>query len=157
EFRSFKLHPSLLDGALQTVLGLLKPGDDSQAYVPFALGEIEQYQPLTQTVYAHAALSEDDQADGSRKFDISIAGENGAVLLSIRDFAVKPLHNGITRKASEPFECLLYYPTWEERPITRIATAAPAGDRPEPVLIFDGVETIAQQLAHEAIRPILVQ
>jgi acyl transferase domain-containing protein/acyl carrier protein/SAM-dependent methyltransferase len=165
EFRSFNLHPSLLDGALQTVLGLLKPEDDNQTvYVPFALGEIEQHQPLTQTVYAHVTFSQNDQPDGSRKFNLSIIDESGAPLVAIRDFAVKPLN---ARQAHdnqpETSECLLYYPSWKEKPITRTSLVEPRSDRPEPVLIFDTVaevrDALAQQLTVGArpIRPILVE
>ncbi|HEU4770401.1 MAG TPA: SDR family NAD(P)-dependent oxidoreductase, partial [Pyrinomonadaceae bacterium] len=169
EFRSFSYHPSLLDGALQTVLGLLRTPDDDgrQIYLPFSLGAIEQHQPLSQTVYAYVQSLSAQEAEGIRKFDISIVDEAGGRLLTIRDFTVKSLGSVIAKQTDDdqvqPSECLLYYPDWKTKPIAKTEIAAPANGSPEVVLVFDTVADIADAIAGRlssadvAIRPILVK
>ena len=160
EFRSFSYHPSLLDGALQAVLGLLGNADDNngQVYLPFSLGAIEQHQPLSQTVYAHVQSLQDHDADGVRKFDICVVDEAGALILSIRDFAVKSLGTAIAKE-----ECLLYYPQWKEKPLARLEIAGGREGSAEVVLVFDTVadvrDAITAQLssAPATIRPILIK
>ena len=169
EFRSFAYHPTLLDGALQAVLGLLgKENDrDGQVYVPFSLGAIEQLQPLSQTVYAHVQASQQAEADSVRKFDISVVDEAGATLLRISDFAVKPLGLAFAKQTnddeSQPSECLLYHPDWKDKQIAKPAIAEPQNDGPEVILIFDTVTDIRDAITARVasrpatIRPILVK
>jgi len=164
EFGKFSYHPSLLDGALQAVLGLLKPEDNNQpVYVPFSLGAIEQYQPLSQTAYAHVKRSDKNQADGVRKFNISVFDEAGTLLLAMSDFAVKPLASASAIESDNASsDCLLFYPHWKEKPIAKPTPAEPKSG-PETVLIFDTVaevrDAIHTQLSREpgTIRPVLVQ
>ncbi len=41
-FSDYVLHPSLMDGALQTVMGLMvSTANDNTLYLPFSMGEVE--------------------------------------------------------------------------------------------------------------------
>jgi len=49
EFRKYVLHPSLMDGALQSVAGMGKSGEAEEGmYLPFSLGEVEIIKPLAE-------------------------------------------------------------------------------------------------------------
>ncbi|MEW6381937.1 MAG: alpha/beta fold hydrolase [bacterium] len=118
--QEFGLHPSLMDGALQTVAGLMASQSEGQEkssadalYLPFALGEVEIISPLLpETGYAYATVA-DDQSGKSlpsarsrvKRFNIQLADETGQVLVSMRDFSIRalrqpqkssPLISGIT-------------------------------------------------------------
>ena len=79
----FILHPSNIDGAFQTVLGLMK--NDFGTYIPFAVNHIEILKPTTTKCYIHTKLIE------HTKFDIIIADTDENVLIKIEGFEVKLL------------------------------------------------------------------
>lgn len=168
EFRRFSYHPSLLDGALQSVLGLMrKPKDQSgTVYVPFSLGKIEQYQPLTPGVYAHVRRIDDSESEDLQRFSISVVDKSGALILSLENFVVKALGNPIMARTTDEIpssECLLYYPHWKEKPIAKLGAAQPWRDGPKGVLIFDTADEVRDRIVEEVsreratIRPVLVK
>lgn len=93
DFDQFILHPSLLDGALQTVAGLLGSTNSDKSYLPFAIDELEIIRPLTQTCYSvveFAAHKENMQSD-IKKFNIQIVNRKGALLVRIKNFYARAL------------------------------------------------------------------
>jgi len=94
DFYRYLLHPSLIDGALQTVIGLLGAGSTNTPYLPFALDEVELFRPLTPTCYAYveAADGEDNTQSEIKKFNIKILNENGNLLLKLNNFYVRALN-----------------------------------------------------------------
>ncbi|UCH94697.1 MAG: SDR family NAD(P)-dependent oxidoreductase [Candidatus Aminicenantes bacterium] len=95
-FQEFDLHPSVIDAALQTVVGL----DHSAAppvdipYVPFAVEEVEIINPLTENGYAYAVLA-GNRPPGTREktFDIQLVDQQGQVLVKIRNFSIRKLES----------------------------------------------------------------
>jgi hypothetical protein len=86
----FVLHPSLIDGALQTLIGLKGLGTESTLYLPFALGAVELLGPLSDQCYAYVRRIND--ADSAvKKFNISILDETGFVSVRLSDFSVRAL------------------------------------------------------------------
>jgi polyketide synthase PksL len=91
DFDRFILHPCIVDGALQTVAGLIGREASTVPYVPFAIDEIEIFRSLPHTCYAyveHADAAGSPQAD-IRKFNIKIINEGGDILASIKNFYVR--------------------------------------------------------------------
>jgi acyl transferase domain-containing protein/NADPH:quinone reductase-like Zn-dependent oxidoreductase len=88
-FDRFILHPSLMDGMLQTVLGTLE--DTGEQYLPFGMDEIEIKAPLTGECCVYAAISREDEAAGSelKKFDMSLMKKNGQILVKIKGFSAR--------------------------------------------------------------------
>ena len=88
------LHPSIVDGALQTVIGLAgaQPG---ALHLPFAVDEVEILQPLTETcyVYVEPAAAENAASPEMRRFNIRLLGENGDVRVRLNNFYVRALRN----------------------------------------------------------------
>ncbi|MCG8337864.1 MAG: type I polyketide synthase, partial [Proteobacteria bacterium] len=94
DFDQFILHPSLIDGALQTVAGLLGKTEKGNAFVPFALDEIEILCPLPRTCYAYVTPSEDKLDIGSeiKKFEILLLNEKGKILVKLKNFYLRSLN-----------------------------------------------------------------
>jgi acyl transferase domain-containing protein len=93
DFDQFILHPSMIDGALQTIAALAGGADSTTPHVPFALDEVEIVHPLSQTCYAYAEYADSHMRNhtGARKFNIRILNESGKVLLTLRNLYVRPI------------------------------------------------------------------
>ncbi len=78
----YLLHPSLLDGALQTVIGLLDP---RESVVPYSIGELIVYRSLPERCFAYAVRTSALE-DRVQKFTIVLADEQGNQLVRINDF-----------------------------------------------------------------------
>ncbi len=93
DFEHFMLHPSILDGALQTVAGLLASTNNTTTYLPFSIGELEVIRPLTQTCYAYVEFA--DQGGPTRsdvkKFNIKIVNRKGTLLVKVKNFYTRAL------------------------------------------------------------------
>ncbi|MCH2193536.1 SDR family NAD(P)-dependent oxidoreductase [Kordia sp.] len=95
DFDRYILHPSIFDGAMQTVAGLLANADIKEAHLPFAIDELEMIRPLTSTCYVIAEFADTDTAVQSdiKKFNIKIVNKKGALLVQVHNFyarAVQP-------------------------------------------------------------------
>ncbi|MBV9495102.1 MAG: SDR family NAD(P)-dependent oxidoreductase, partial [Acidobacteria bacterium] len=106
DFGQFILHPSIVDGALQTVAGLVSDGDAATPCLPFALDEIDLVRPITPTCYAYAERVPVPVQAGVMKFNIRILSESGNVLMKMNNLYVKPLAQpqkagGFLRRAAE--------------------------------------------------------
>ncbi|XLS29187.1 SDR family NAD(P)-dependent oxidoreductase [Flavobacteriaceae bacterium M23B6Z8] len=88
DFDKFVLHPSLLDGALQTVAGLLGNTNPDRPYLPFAIDELELVRPLTHSCYAYVEFADRDGNAPSdiKKFNIHLLNRKGAVLVKVKNF-----------------------------------------------------------------------
>nr|ALD83703.1 tAT polyketide synthase [Sorangium cellulosum] len=114
ELEQLALHPTLLDGALQALIGPLQAGE-AGPYVPFSLAELEQLAPLSAEVFARVQRA-GGPGDGAslQKFDVELLSMEGRPLLRIRELAVRPL--GAAGRAAEPRSgCFLHEPVWEEQ------------------------------------------
>ncbi|MDX8047242.1 SDR family NAD(P)-dependent oxidoreductase [Gracilibacillus sp. S3-1-1] len=113
----FDLHPSLLDGAFQAVIGLLVDKNSKATYLPFSLGEAILVRSLTDKCYAHVTWAE-KQPTGSEtmySFMIKIVDKEGQVLVQLNNFTVKmSLIKNTSIKESETF---LLQKVWYEKEI----------------------------------------
>ncbi len=93
DFEQFVLHPSLLDGALQTVAGLIGKVEPSTAYLPFAIDEIQIIRQLPQVCYAYAefSISDTETEKDIKKFNVLLLNEDGDVFLRIKNFYARAL------------------------------------------------------------------
>ncbi|MFD2168923.1 polyketide synthase dehydratase domain-containing protein [Tumebacillus lipolyticus] len=89
DFADFKLHPALLDGALQATVGLLERVHQREqvVYLPFALEAVRLIRPLPKHGYAYVKA----QGSSGLKYDVLLTDEAGyesVVLagLSVRAF-----------------------------------------------------------------------
>lgn len=113
----YGLHPSLLDGAFQAVIGLLIDKNSTSTYLPFSLGEVILVRPLTDKCYAHVTWAE-QQPTGPEtmySFMINILDKEGQVLVQLNNFTVKM---SLTKSTSiKESETLLLQKVWHRKEI----------------------------------------
>jgi polyketide synthase PksL len=93
EFGQFILHPSIIDGALQTVAGLVGSQTPRTPHLPFSVDEVDLIGPVPQTCYVYA-----ERADALTKnhasvarFNIRLLNESGDVMIRFKTLYVRPL------------------------------------------------------------------
>ncbi|HET9528579.1 MAG TPA: SDR family NAD(P)-dependent oxidoreductase [Pyrinomonadaceae bacterium] len=108
ELKDFVLHPSLLDGALQSGLWLMDRQTLAETrYLPFAIAEVQIREALPPVCYVH--VRESIRKTHLRKFNIRILDESGKVLVEIIDYTAKAQSQTAQRKVklaltAHPFE-----------------------------------------------------
>ncbi|HZI57849.1 MAG TPA: polyketide synthase dehydratase domain-containing protein, partial [Verrucomicrobiae bacterium] len=93
DFGQFILHPSMIDGALQTVAGLVEGLGSAAPHLPFALDEVDILHPMRQVCYAYAefAGSREQNYTGVRKFNIRLLNESGDVLINFKNLFARAI------------------------------------------------------------------
>ncbi|HEY0946763.1 MAG TPA: SDR family NAD(P)-dependent oxidoreductase, partial [Opitutaceae bacterium] len=139
------LHPSLLDGALQSLVGL---GDgaagagEGATYVPFSLEEARVYARVPASAWAYVQRI-DNAASGSdhaAKFNVRIAGDDGGIVADLRGLSMRRIGPAAPAAVTAPVNVgptvTCYRPVW-----TDIASAG-AGPLPERLLLFSESEAL---------------
>jgi polyketide synthase PksN len=93
----YTLHPALLNGIFQSVLGLMGNQDESNPviFLPFALSEMRMLGPITKDCVAYvtpSSYSKKSQSSTIQKFDITITDESGNILVTIDEFTLKAFY-----------------------------------------------------------------
>ncbi|MEU5030943.1 SDR family NAD(P)-dependent oxidoreductase [Streptomyces milbemycinicus] len=91
---SFVLHPSLLDAAFQSTLGLFTAeGDDAvPAALPHSVAEVRGLRPLPTSAWAIVRFGADRPAAGGEyTFDIDVCDEEGEICVRLRGFRIRSL------------------------------------------------------------------
>lgn len=136
------LYPSLLDGALQTITGWISQIREKPLapYVPFTVGEVVIYKPLTTLCYALVSDAPEIRGGASRieKYDLKIFNDQGELLVLIKDYYPRPFYTTKQQACqfSEPTGAakLLYESYWET---SKLADKAQTIDQKGAFLIFD--------------------
>ncbi|NEW09011.1 amino acid adenylation domain-containing protein [Paenibacillus sp. SYP-B3998] len=139
DFSKFTLHPSLLEGCLQTVVGLMKAKDPSP-FMPFSIDEIEIINTFPKQCYVYATLAdrESDKADAT-KFNIKLFDPQGQLLAAIKNYSIRTITTAseTVSSKSEGLDTVYYHSSWEKANIEELPED-PLGT----LLIFDdSVET----------------
>src|SRR5690606_29207010 len=98
DVEEYLLHPCLLDGALQTIIGMAAADGDGVPHVPFAIGAIDILGPLPEVCFAYVQRSAGVASDDVMMFDVHLLNGAGKVLLKLTKFYVRAL---ITRDKRE--------------------------------------------------------
>jgi amino acid adenylation domain-containing protein len=88
----FGMHPTMLDAAFQSCLGLLNADDAQGTALPFAIERLALIAPTTPVMWAH--VREVPGSAGIRKLDIDLTDAAGNVCVQIRGFSVRLLGAG---------------------------------------------------------------
>jgi polyketide synthase PksM len=137
ESRAYRLHPSLMDSALQTVMAIGEGPRSSGPLVPFSMEQIELSGPLQADMYAYAKV------DGEQRFQVLLLDNAGRVCVSCRDFVLRALPDRLSS--------FFYLPRWIARGTTG-ADQMPMGS-PQSVLIVTGVTPLRLERAISACLP----
>lgn len=127
---SLKLHPSVLDGAFQSVVPLVTEKIDTKRdlYFPYSIKEIALYAPLEKKCRVHATFESSGTEKGQTcfSFHLRIANEEGSLLAEIWEYTVKRSEftpNSFNLE-EEQVETILCTTVWKEsnsaRPETRL-------------------------------------
>ncbi len=91
--RRFRLHPTFLDGALQTIIGLRDESedDDRKLFMPFVLGEVQIFGRLPETCFAYATpkILPNAANDQVMRFQILLADPSGSVKVKLDNFSIR--------------------------------------------------------------------
>ena len=113
----YKLHPSIMDGALQASLGLtliLERNGMQKVGLPFGLQELKIMGDCTPGMWVYVRYSEGSRAgDRIPKLDIDIADESGKIRVRMKGYASRILGGviDITKMAGT----LFLEPVWKEK------------------------------------------
>lgn len=119
-FQQYVLHPSIMDGALQSVMALMAAETAESTYLPFSLGEVEIFKPLVEKCYAYAQLVE-VMGEGIKKFSIDVADSTGTLLVRMKDFVVRRYAKSALKKSvvtkEDQQDILLVHEKWMDRAV----------------------------------------
>lgn len=105
DFEQYILHPSIIDGALQAVAGLMRNTSAKEPLLPFAIDELEIIRPLTHVCYAKVVLTnKEDESSDIKIFTIQLMNSKGALLANIKNFYARALANTAVLKEQEAFD-----------------------------------------------------
>ncbi|XKK25018.1 SDR family NAD(P)-dependent oxidoreductase [Bacillus sp. CB62A.1] len=142
--KDFLLHPSLLEGALQTAGYLVNTAmKTTSTYLPFGLGKLEIYGDLPEKCYAYASVSKADT--NVLKMNVSILDEFGQVLVKITDYTVRSI---LDKKKNKE---IYYRPIWKknEEMIEKDSVKS-------PTILFDKDEELFYELQSKGDNNVLL-
>lgn len=141
----FALHPALMDMATGLAMFLI-PGYDAPGdlMLPFSYKRLTVYGTLPPRVYSHARMRRAGGPDMAT-FDITIAGEDGAVIAEVEEFAVKRIPAATA-------------PTLSKGPAHAAAVPAPRSGAADATRIHtrDGLEALRRVLASKTAGTVFV-
>ncbi|MEX3547625.1 MAG: amino acid adenylation domain-containing protein [Burkholderia sp.] len=116
---AYRLHPGLLDAALQATLGL-SAGSARGAYVPFALERLVLRAATGRQLWAWVRYTAGSRSDEAmRKYDIDLLDDQGGVIARLSGFAFRPTEAAVP--SVDPV--LLWRRDWQ--PVPFAGDAAP--------------------------------
>lgn len=142
----FFLHPSIMDGGLQTIAGFIgdKQMDNNDLQVPFALERVTIYKPLSGNCFAHMTLNKNtSQGDENiKKYNITYINEKGEILVKMINFSARPFaKKAVTKKAWN--DVLYVKPIFEKSSPLKIDHDIDSFDT---LLVFDTGDNIVEVL-----------
>jgi len=152
---SMVLHPSLLDGSLQSGVGAQLGEKAAEMFVPFSIGEVEILHPLQSNCFSYITQSNDGKRaknENARfvKSDVTIVDASGRVLVKIKESTGVPLREVHQQQARDEdgFSSLYYSYEWEKA--AHAVEGAPR-NAPLSILLFDTSKAL-RDLYRERLR-----
>ncbi|HLP42722.1 MAG TPA: SDR family NAD(P)-dependent oxidoreductase, partial [Fibrobacteria bacterium] len=146
--KTYSLHPSLLDGALQACIGLLADldGEPGRPALPFALESMRIFAPCIGDLSAWCRYSPGNTAgDATIRLDIDLCDSDGKVSAELRGFTFRPLGASTSLAGTAT---LLAVPEWEAAAPS--APSSTAGFSQRHVIVIglppDAVEKLAEAM-----------
>ncbi|WP_455902226.1 beta-ketoacyl synthase N-terminal-like domain-containing protein, partial [Serratia proteamaculans] len=151
--QDYLLHPSLMDAALQSSIGLIlhntqqQEGEALQVTLPFALDSLAVIAACSQKMYAWVrrsdAASAEKAAKRVQKLDIDLCDEQGQVCVRMRGFSSRVLEKdvGVTyaKDDMQKTGTLFAKPVWQAAPV---AETQPPQSYAEHHVMLCGLEAV---------------
>lgn len=132
---NYILHPSILDGAIQTAIGLVAAQKVGKSpLLPFSLEEIYIFSPVGKVCYAHVCTStvQGGSASGINMYNINLLDEEGNTLVFLKNFTVRELKDNVNASAQSAAvnasSSLFYSSVWREVPKINIGSRIDSGN-----------------------------
>ncbi|MGI6668752.1 MAG: SDR family NAD(P)-dependent oxidoreductase [Acetivibrionales bacterium] len=139
ELQRYTLHPALLDGALQTIAGIMANTGmkEGHAFLPYAVEEVEILNPLEVSGYAYVARV------GNNTFNIAIMNDRGLVCVKLYKVTVRGYKKPAYAK-NTPLQEFIHLPVWKEAPLGAEGQKTDIGGEPgRTVLMVYSREALA--------------
>ncbi|WP_410511159.1 SDR family NAD(P)-dependent oxidoreductase [Paenibacillus sp. BR2-3] len=96
DFAKYTLHPTVIDGVLEAVIGLVSSNSDHEGAValPFSFDSMEIFGPIPANCVSYVQKIESGNNSGDQAFDVVLADEQGRVLLKFTRFVLKVFYQG---------------------------------------------------------------
>lgn len=113
EFDKFKLHPSILEGGLQSIVGLMLGGEKSP-FMPYSIEEIQILGGTPKECYAYTTCSSMSSSTSKlKKYNIDLCDTHGNVFLKIINYTVGYIDQKKKRNIEEE-KILFYKRNWKK-------------------------------------------
>ncbi|QSQ14523.1 non-ribosomal peptide synthetase [Myxococcus landrumensis] len=140
----FALHPVLLDGAFQAVVGLFlarEASSNGPATVPFAMGEVERLGALPSRCWAHVSRSTRGAANALlHEYDVRLLDEVGNVLAKVSRLVSRPMATPGTSGTH------YFRPVWMAADVSAVASPPP-----RVTLVLDSRDDVRTALPEPAV------
>jgi polyketide synthase PksN len=152
-WKQFKLHPIIMDGALEAVIGMLSMRVESGGVrLPFYIGEVEILGGLSQCCYSYSRYIGKKKIDlqESECFDVFILDEAGNVLVKIKSFSLWEIGKNVQNKDESDAPMMYYKTIWEQREEVPVSLE----HYKKSLLVFDSDEKLTdaiQALSRETV------
>lgn len=146
---AYGLHPAILDGALQAVIGILHADtSDSSPFLPYAIQSVRLLGTLPQKGYAYITALADNNASDNKSFDIVITDLSGTPLVITKGCAFRALSESAPPKIQvqkDPAPLFYAAPAWCAMPLEK----APNVDATKEgiVVVFDDQHGLVKKLS----------
>ncbi|MFC3051560.1 non-ribosomal peptide synthetase [Kordiimonas pumila] len=109
----FALHPGLMDGAFQTVvgLGLHATSAPNETALPFAIDSVEYIKPLQDDIWVHVRATGAAEAGSQvQRSDIDLIAGDGSICVRLRGFMARL----VKQPQAQPQETHIFKPHWSK-------------------------------------------
>lgn len=131
---AFKLHPALLDAALQAVAGALSSSAEHETYLPVSVGRLSLYRSASQACVhvqlnaAHTAHTAHTAKDGSISVELSLQDSQGRPVAELSELRLRRAsRESLLDRTAGQTQRWLYEVAWEPAPKPRPEPAADGG------------------------------
>ncbi|WP_370589417.1 SDR family NAD(P)-dependent oxidoreductase [Thermoactinomyces sp. CICC 10522] len=145
----YHLHPSLIDAAVQSSLGLVSAEDRTVLFLPFALDELEIYGNCTPRMWALVRRRPKETANANlQKLDIDFCDEQGSLRLRMKGLTMKAVQSTERFQGADSGQSpLLLSPYWKaEKAVGRPDLSSAHEQR--HVIVCGADEKLAQEMEH---------
>ncbi|MCB0208008.1 MAG: SDR family NAD(P)-dependent oxidoreductase [Anaerolineae bacterium] len=119
EMHAYGLHPSLMDGALQALMGVdrSRASDGAALYLPFTVRDIAIHKAIPASAYAYISFSEGvNSATTVVNYDLVITDEQGEVCVYFKGCTARALSEPSIQDPEKETTQLLYStPVWQTK------------------------------------------
>ncbi|AIQ58857.1 SDR family NAD(P)-dependent oxidoreductase [Paenibacillus borealis] len=140
-FKEYTLHPTVVDGVLEAVIGLVSSQEEMEDAValPYSFDKLEIFGSLPASCVSYVKKLESANSGGDQEFDVVLADGKGRVLLKFTRFVLKVFHQGRQQSTEE----MSFAYEWKES-----GTSLPQQDTIQgDVLLFTGQSELYKEFA----------